>query len=309
MITFDEYQYARPEMDAIKEEFTELLNEFHQADSYETQNTVIEKINAIGNDYSTQSNLAYIRSSIDTNDDYYQQERDYFDEVSPEFQGLSTEFYKALITSKFRTELEGKWGSQLFALADNEIRTFSPEVMPLLQQENKLTSEYAKLVASAQIEFDGKELTLAQLGPYMESTDRTVRKNAMNAQYSFYEANDEKFDDIYDRLVKLRDEIAKKLGFSTFTELGYVRMSRVGYDETMVKKFRDQVRDFIVPVTNKLYDRQAERIGVDSLKFYDQSLDFLTGNAIPQGSQIGSLNKEKKCTRNFLQKLMSSSRT
>ena len=284
MITFDEYQYARPEMDDIKKEFTELLNEFNNADSYETQNAVIEKINAIGNDYSTQSNLAYIRSSIDTNDEYYQQERDYFDEVSPEFQGLSTEFYKALITSKFRKELEEQWGSQLFALADHAIRAFSPDVMPLLQQENKLTSEYAKLVASAQIEFDEKELTLAQLGPYMESTDRIVRKDAMNAQYSFYEKNSEKFDDIYDRLVKLRDEIAKKLGFATFTELGYVRMSRVGYDADMVKNFRDQVRDYIVPVANKLYDRQAARIGVDSLKFYDQSLDYLTGNAVPQGS-------------------------
>ncbi|WJY28001.1 MULTISPECIES: M3 family oligoendopeptidase [Sporosarcina] len=284
MILFDEYQYARPDMDEIRAEFTDLLHKFRDAGSYEDQNEVIEKINAIRNDYSTQLNLAYIRSSIDTHDEYYQKERDYFDEVSPGFQELTTEFYKALTTSAYRKELEDRWGRQLFALAENEIRAFAPEIMPLLQQENKLTSEYAKLVASAQIEFDGKVLTLAQLGPYMESTDRNVRKQAMTAQYSFFGQHEERFDGIFDELVKLRDKIAKTLGFESFTELGYVRMSRIGYDAGMVKKFRDQVRDYIVPVANKLYERQAARIGVDSLKFYDQSLDYLTGNAVPKGS-------------------------
>ncbi|GKV69605.1 oligoendopeptidase F [Sporosarcina sp. NCCP-2716] len=297
MIPFEDYQYARPEMDEIKTEFTELLDRFKNAATYEAQNEVICEINAIRNDYSTQLNLAYIRSSIDTNDEFYQKERDYFDEVSPEFQGLTTEFYKALISSGFRKELEEQWGAQLFALAENEIRAFSPEVLPLLQQENKLTSEYAKLVASAQIDFDGKKLTLAQLGPYTESTDRDIRKQAMTAQYSFYEQHEEKFDGIYDQLVKLRDEIAKKLGFSSFTELGYVRMSRIGYDASMVKKFRDQVRDYIVPVANKLYERQAARIGVDSLKFYDQSLDYLTGNAVPKGSPDWIIEQGKEMYR------------
>ena len=281
---FEEYQYARPDMDEIKEDFTELLNKFQGAESYETQHSIIKEINVMRSDFSTQANLAYIRSSIDTLDDYYQQERDFFDEVDPEFQELTSEFYKALLTSKFRSELEEQWGTQLFAIAENEIRAFSPDIMPLLKEENKLSSEYAKLVASAQIEFDGKELTLAQLGPYTESTDREIRKAAMTAQYSFYEKHEEKFDEIYDRLVKLRDQIAKQLGFNTFTELGYVRMSRIGYDAKMVKTFRDQVRDYIVPIANKLYARQAERIGVDSLKFYDQSLNFLSGNAVPQGS-------------------------
>ncbi len=297
MIPFEDYQYARPEMDEIKTDFTELLESLRNAKTFEAQNEAIREINVIRNDYSTQLNLAYIRSSIDTNDEFYQKERDYFDEVSPEFQGLTTEFYKALLSSGFRKELEEQWGAQLFALAENEIRAFSPEVMPLLQQENKLTSEYAKLVASAQIDFDGKTLTLAQLGPYTESTNRDIRKNAMTAQYSFYEQHEEKFDGIYDQLVKLRDEIAKKLGFSSFTELGYVRMSRIGYDAPMVKKFRDQVRDYIVPVVNKLYERQAARIGVDSLKFYDQSLDYLTGNAVPKGSPEWIIEQGKEMYR------------
>ncbi|WP_252502660.1 M3 family oligoendopeptidase [Sporosarcina sp. Marseille-Q4943] len=284
MLTFEEFQYKRPEMESIKQEFNSLLEQFRSAGSFEDQNVVIEKLNAIGSNYSTQSNLMYIRSSIDTNDDFYQTEREYFDEIGPEFQELGTAFYKELVKTPFRKELEEKWGTQLFALADNAIKSFSPEVLPLLQQENKLTSEYAKLVASAQIEFDGKTLTLAQLGPYAESTDRGVRKSAMEASYSFYAENGDTFDRIYDDLVKVRHEIATKLGFKNFVELGYARMNRIGYDAAMVENFRDQVRDYIVPLATKLYERQAERIGVEKLKFYDQSLNFLSGNATPKGS-------------------------
>jgi M3 family oligoendopeptidase len=284
LIKFDEFQYARPVMDEIKQEFNELLQDFRTAKSYEQQNEVIEKINAIGSDYSTQANLVYIRASIDTNDEYYQKERDYLDEIGPEYQELETAYYKELVATPYRNELEAKWGSQLFALADNAIKSFSPDVLPLLQKENKLTSDYSKLVASAQIEFDGKTLTLAQMGPYAESTDRTIRKSAMEASYSFYENNGEKFDKIYDELVKLRHKIAVKLGFKNYVELGYVRMNRIDYTAEMVKNFRDQVRTHIVPLASKLYKRQADRIGVEDLKFYDQSLNFLTGNAVPQGT-------------------------
>ena len=76
----------------------------------------MKNINALRNDFSTQANLVYIRASIDTNDEFYQKERDYFDEMSPEVEELVTEYYKALVASPFRDELEDKWGSQLFDL-------------------------------------------------------------------------------------------------------------------------------------------------------------------------------------------------
>ncbi|MHC8517300.1 M3 family oligoendopeptidase [Sporosarcina sp. ITBMC105] len=294
MLKFEDYEYKRPDLPRIKEQFLDLLEQFKGATSFESQNEIIESINRINSNYSTQSNIMLIRSSIDTNDEFYQQEREYFDEIDPEFQELGTAFYKELVATPFRKQLEEKWGPQLFALADNAIKSFSPEILPLLQKENKLVSEYSKLVASAQIEFDGKTLTLAQLGPYAESTDRSVRKAAMEASFSFYEANGDSFDRIYDELVKVRHEIATTLGFNNFVELGYVRMNRIGYDAAMVKNFRDQVRDFIVPIANKLYKRQAERIGIESMKYYDQTLNFLSGNATPKGSPEWIIENGKK---------------
>lgn len=294
MVTFKDYEYKRPNLDELKKNIRELIEQFKNADSVESQSEIIKKINAFRNDFSTQENLVYVRASIDTNDEFYQKERDYLDEVSPQFEELKFEYYKELVKSPYRKQLEEKWGTQLFALAENQIKAFSPEVIELMQQENKLVSEYNKLVASAQIEFDGKTLTLAQLTPYGESTDRDVRKEAMKARFNFFAENGEKFDEIYDKLVHLRHKIATTLGYKNYVELGYVNMDRVDYDEEMVANFRDQVQKLIVPLATKLYERQAKRIGISDFKFYDEGLNFLSGNAKPQGDPAWIVENGKK---------------
>ncbi|NAP01178.1 M3 family oligoendopeptidase, partial [Halomonas sp. MG34] len=284
MQTFENYTYERPDMPAEKEKFNALLNKFKEASSYKEATEAIEAINKRRNTLATMFNLVYIRASIDTNDAYYQKERDFFDEVSPEISEMATAFYKELVSSPYREELENQWGSQLFQIADYQIKSFSPEVMNLLQEENKLSSSYSKLVASAEVEFQGGTYTLAQLGPFAEHKDRAVRKEAMNASAGFFSEHADKFDEIYDKLVKVRHEIAVKLGYKNFVELGYVRMQRIDYNAEMVDVFRKQVRDVIVPLASNLYKKQAERIGVDKLKFYDVNFDFKTGNATPKGS-------------------------
>ncbi|MFJ8237751.1 M3 family oligoendopeptidase [Ureibacillus sp. NPDC094379] len=294
MVTFKEYEYKRPNLEELKRDVRELVEQFKQATSVEVQSEVIGKINAFRNDFSTQANLVYIRASIDTNDEYYQNERDYLDDISPQVEEIVFEFYQELVKSSFRQQLEEKWGTQLFALAENQIKAFSPKVIELMQKENKLVSEYSKLVASAQIEFDGKTLTLAQLAPYAESTDREVRKQAMITRFNFFAENGDKFDHIFDQLVKLRHQIATTLGYKNYVELGYINMNRIDYNAEMVKKYRDQVREFIVPLATKLYERQANRIGIDDFKFYDEGLNFLTGNAKPKGESSWIVENGKK---------------
>lgn len=294
MKTFEDYTYERPELDQEKKTFSMLLEAFVNANSVEEQNKAIEKINAFRNRLSTMFNLVYIRASIDTNDEFYQNERDYWDEILPEIQKLNTDFYKELIKTPYRAELEKKWGSQLFKIADYSIKAFSPEVMGLLQKENKLTSEYAKLVASAQVEFNGKTYTLAQLGPFLQDKDRDVRKKAASTSAGFFEANADKFDEIYDQLVKLRHEIAITLGYKNFVELAYIRMMRIDYNAEMVANFRKQVHESIVPLVSKIFDKQRERIGLDSLKYYDENFQYNTGNATPKGSPEWIIENGKK---------------
>lgn len=295
MLTFENYEYKRPDIKQLKEKINTLIHQFTLAQTVEEQNSIIEQINQYRKDFSTQSNLVYIRASINTNDEFYQLERDYFDEIEPIFEEIVFEFYKALNKSPFRKQLEEIWGSQLFHLVENQIKSFSPNVIEYMQQENKLVSEYKKLIASAQIEFDGKQLTLAQLTPYCESKNRNTRKKATIARFNFFEKNEAQFDRIFDELVKIRHTIAKTLGFNNYVELGYLLMNRIDYNKEDVKKFRKLVKTYIVPIATKLYKRQEKRIGVENdFKYYDESFNFSTGNATPKGDAKWIIAQGKK---------------
>ncbi|MFL0245975.1 M3 family oligoendopeptidase [Candidatus Clostridium stratigraminis] len=291
---FNDYQYTRPDIKKIEVNFKTLLKTFNNADSFQEQDSIMEKITKLRSDFDSMAQIASIRHTIDTTDKFYDAEQDFFDETMPIYQGLTTDFYRALINSKYRKELENKWGKQLFTIAELTLKTFSPEIIEDLQIENKLSSEYTKLIASAKIMFEGEERNLSQLTPFMQSTDRDMRKKANEAKYSFMKENEEKFDNIYDKLVKVRHKIAKKLGFKNFIELGYARMLRADYNAEMVSNFRKQVKDYIVPAATKLRERQKLRLNLDSLKYYDEKFSFNSGNAKPHGNPEFILNSGKE---------------
>ncbi|KGN02216.1 oligoendopeptidase F [Clostridium novyi A str. 4570] len=292
-MTFSEYEYIRPNIDEVKDKFNELISRFKKADSFEEQDSILEEIKLIRNEVESMMELVYIRNSINTIDEFYEKEKEFMDEVSPIYQGLISDYYKVLINSKFRSKLEEKWGKQLFKLAEMQIKTFSPEIIEDLQVENKLVTEYDKLKASAKIMFEGKERNLSELEPFMQSQDRSMRKKTYEAYSNFFKENEEKFDDIYDKLVKVRHKIAKKLGYKNFVEVGYMRMQRSDYNAEMVSTYREQVLKYIVPVAEKLKKRQAERLGLKELKYYDEPIKFLTGNAVPKGDYKHILNNAK----------------
>ncbi len=281
---FKEYQYTRPNTTEVQSTFNILLEKFRRASCFTEQDATMVEINTLRGQFESMSQLVAIRNSVDTTDSYYEKEQEYFDETTPIYQGLISEFYGALLTSLYRKDLEGKWGKQLFNIAELTLKTFKPEIVEDLQLENKLSTEYTKLVASAKILFEGEELNLSGLGPFLQSTNREIRKNASEAKYKFFAEQEAKLDQIFDDLVKVRTKIAQKLDFSNYIELGYARMLRSDYTPDMVANFRKQVEEQIVPVATKLRRRQQSRLGLDKLLYYDEKFSFQTGNAKPQGN-------------------------
>ncbi|MED1622751.1 M3 family oligoendopeptidase [Bacillus pseudomycoides] len=292
-MSFKNYEYTRPNTEELQEKFTVALEQFENVKTIEEQKQVIGVINEIRNDFGTMGNICYIRHSVDTTDPFYKEEQDFFDEYSPIVQGYVTKYYKALMNSPFRDELEAYYGKQLFALAECNSKTYSDEVVKDLQLENKLSSQYTQLLAAAKIDFEGEERTLSQLGPFMQHTDRDMRKRASEAYYGFLEEHEEELDSIYDELVKVRTKIAKTLGFKNFVELGYARMYRTDYNAEMVANYRKQVLDYIVPVATKLRKRQQARIGVEKLAYYDENFEYATGNPTPKGDAEWIINHGK----------------
>ena len=290
---FNEYKYEHLDLEKIKKVFSELIESFEKAENVEGQINAFDKIIKLRNHIETMQTLVSIRHSIDTNDEFYDKENEYMDEISPILFGFTNDFYKALVNSKFKEELIKKYGKLLFDLAENTLKVFSNEIIPDAQEENRLSSKYSKLIASAKIDFDGKELNLSQMVPYTQSKDRNVRIEAAKKVAQFFAENQEEFDNIYDSLVKVRTKMAQKMGYKNYVEFGYKQLSRLEYDAKMVEGYRKQVLENIVPLHTELRKRQEKRLGVEKLRFYDEAIKFNSGNADPHGSPEWILNHGK----------------
>jgi len=292
-MNFNDYKYEHLDLEKIKGQFSELIDNFERAENVEKQIEAFDKIIKLRNHIETMQTLVSIRHSIDTNDEFYDKENEYMDEISPILFGFTNDFYKTLVNSKFKDELIKKYGKLLFDLAENTLKVFSNEIIPDAQEENRLSSKYSKLIASAKIDFDGKELNLSQMVPYTQSKDRNVRIEAAKKVAQFFAENQEEFDNIYDSLVKVRTKMAQKMGYKNYVEFGYKQLSRLEYDAKMVEGYRNQVLENIVPLHTELRKRQEKRLGVEKLRFYDEAIKFNSGNADPHGSPEWILNHGK----------------
>lgn len=279
---FSEFKYEHLDEEYLKQNYEQALTKLKACDNATDFMKEFKALNAFRGHMSSMITICSIRHTINTVDEYYDAENNYWDNVMPIMQEYETEMSRILLECPFKNELDIP--ETYFKMAEFQMKSFSPEIIEDLQEENKLASEYGKLKASAKIEFNGEVYNLASIKPLMSSDDRQVRKDAYKAYTKFYEDNEDKFDDIYDKLVKVRDRIAKKLGFKNFVELGYIRMNRLDYDAKMVENYRNQVIKDIVPITLKLRDRQARRIGLEKLECYDTGYKFKTGNPKPHGS-------------------------
>ncbi len=281
--SFDQLPYTRPDLAAFEREWERLLAQFRRAASAEEQSELLEQMNALRVELDTASTIVSIRHSCDTGDQFYSAEQEYMDTIRPIVAERVNDLYRALITSPYRAELAQQWGEQLFRIAEMSVRTQSPEVIELLQRENELSTEYQKLLASAEIHFDGKTLNLSSIVPYLQHTDRSVRRAASEVKWQFFRDNQAELDHLYDELVTVRTEIAHRLGYRSFTELGYVRMLRSDYTAAEVATYRRYVLTHIVPIVVRLRQRQAHRLGLERLTFYDEPLHYRSGNATPKG--------------------------
>ena len=282
---FSEMTYTRPDPAASKQRLSALTAELKAAKSYEEARKVFLSQQELMSHISTAATLASIRHSIDTRDKFYDGEEKFWNNFNPELEEYNQTWTAAMLESAFRADFEKEYGDLMFVNAEIARKTFSPAIIPELQQENDLTQEYEKLLASAQIPFEGKVYTLSQLSPFKTCADDEKRLAAWKAEGQWYKDNQAKFDELYDKLVHLRDAMGKKLGYEGYTTLGYYRMGRNCYTKDDVEKFREAVVKYLVPVADKVYREQARRLGKQyPMSFADNALEFRSGNPRPAGT-------------------------
>ena len=285
MKNFSEMKFKKPDLKKIESNFDKIIAEFNFAETFEAQNKALKKMFKYKDHIRTNIEIASVKYSCDTQNPQNVKNQKIVDEISPIISVFADKFNKALVNARFRPELEAKWGSHLFNTVKTQLDTFDEKIVPELQEINKLKSEYRGLIASAKIEFRGEVYNLSQLAKFTTSIDRETRKAAAKASASFFEEHFDEIGAIYDKLVKNRHAMAKKLGYENFIELGYKSLGRTDYNAADVKGYREQIYTDLVPFTGKLFKEQAKRLEVRNPQSYDYNVKFLSGNATPKGDK------------------------
>ena len=292
---FSEMTYTRPDPAAAKQRLSALTAELKAAKSYEEARKVFLSQQELMSHISTAATLASIRHSIDTRDKFYDGEEKFWNNFNPELEEYNQAWTAAMLESPFRADFEKEYGDLMFVNAEIGRKAFSPAIVEELKQENQLVQDYQKLIAGAQIDFEGSTYTISQLSPFKTCADDEKRLAAWKAEGQWYKDNQKQLDDIYDKLTHLRDKMGKRLGYEGYTTLGYYRMGRNCYAKADVEKFRAAVVKYLVPLADSIYREQAKRLGKQyPMSFADNALMFRSGNPAPCGDADAILAQGKK---------------
>jgi len=291
---FVDLPYNRPDVIEVSKRLTKLINRLHNASSTDDLLKSMEEIRAVRSEFDTLRTLASIRHSINTKDNFYDEENKYFDSVSPDYASVINDYYQALVKSTYKVDLEKKYGIHFLNLAELTVETFKPEIIDLLKEENQLSSKYNVLIAQLKIKIGDEEYSLSNISPVLTSPKREVRKEGAEALYSGLEENQLELDNLYHDLVQVRHKMALELGFENYVELGYKKLNRTDYNAEDVSIYRDAIHEYVVPVVEKLKIRQKKRLGLNTLKYFDAPFKFNSGNAKPKGGPEWIIENGKK---------------
>ena len=280
---YSEFHYERISIEEQNELLNERLERFNNAKSVDEQIAVIKEMDESYRKYASYAKIANLNFNRDVRDEDAKAEKEYYDSIGPNMAEIGNRWDKAVDASPFKSELRREWGDTFLKQIEMGLKTFDPKIMGMLRQETDFKQEYSELLAGAKIEFDGKTYNLTGLGPFHQHKDRSVRKRSQVARFKWFEENAEAFDDLYDRLVKLRHRMATTLGFENFIELAYLRMGRSDYGPEEVATYRRQIVESVVPVVQKLLEQKKGILGLDHLYYYD-GINFKEGDPKPKGT-------------------------
>jgi oligoendopeptidase F len=155
----------------------------------------------------------------------------------------------------------------------NHVELFRAENVALETEEAKLCQQYQKLSGALTVNFRGSEKTLVQMGRYLEEPDRALRQEAWElvAKRRLQEAD--KFEEIFDELVKLRQQIAANAGFKNYRDYSFRKLGRFDYTPDDCKKFHDAVEKEIMPAVRELHSERGRQLGLKKLRPWDLAVD------------------------------------
>ena len=280
MYKFSDLQYKETDYQSLAKMILDLTEKAKKADSPSSLEEVLKiydtEMGEVGYNYT----LSYIHSSLDSSDSFWQEA------LQKESKGNAmldtTPLLKAILENKYFSSLEEKYGPVLRDKLNKSISTGS-KAQNERAEEGDLVSKYQREKAMVRINYKGKNLSEGEVIPLFESPIREERIQSRKAVAKAFLEKKELFGSMLERLVSLRDTIAKENGFSNYLEYMDINYSRIGYGEKEMDAFVSEVKEYVVPVLSHIFEETRKRLGLEEMTVADISLMFVDGNAKPSG--------------------------
>ena len=270
-VKISEMKYERVDKDAVIENIKDIISRIETSIGGDALLALRDEYNSLSEHVGTMARLASTRLNLNSRDEFYEKEMDYYNEALPEIQMYDIKFTKAFLSSPYLEDAKKSLNPLVIKMMELSLKCADERVLEEMQEENRLTTEYSKFVSELTYDFRGEKLTLGALRKYMQDNDRATRAEAYNALGKALGDNSAFLDGIYDKMVKVRDKMAKKLGYENYIGLGYNLMQRTAYDRHDISVFRENVLSDLVPVICELKGKIAEKLGIDEMKLYDDN--------------------------------------
>ena len=268
MINFNDYKYERPNYEDIKTKVNGLIDKFIKSASESECLEYFKSIIEIQNEIEELSDYADIRNMRDGNDDFFLKEMEYWNEEKSKFDLLFKPFYEAVLNHQYLESLKKISPENFFNTIEYQLRITSEDITEYQRLENELKSAYRSIIRT-KIKYNGEEINLASFAKYFNSEDAKVREDAHNAYNDFFYNHLTELDNIISELVSVRNKIATSCGFNDYSEYSIYKLRRFGYDYHDIKRFRDGIIKYFIPINQKLREIQKTNLGIDELHYYD----------------------------------------
>lgn len=268
MINFNDYKYERPDFEDTKSKINSLIELFKSTTDKSECLKYFKKIIDIQNTIEELSDYADIRNMRDGSDEFYSAEMDYWNEIKPQYDLLFKPFYLAILSHPCLSSLREVAPENFFNTIEYQLKITNEDTSDLLKRESELKSEYRSIIRE-RFNYNGEEINLAGFAKYFNSNDASVRENAHNAYNDFFYSHQLELDNIISELVSVRNKIANICGFIDYSEYSIYKLRRFGYNYEDIKKFRDGVIEYFLPINERIREIQKKNLGVDELHYYD----------------------------------------
>jgi oligoendopeptidase F len=157
----------------------------------------------------------------------------------------------------------------------NQMQIFNEANVPLSAELSRLTTKWSKRIGGMAVDWDGVEKTPAQLLPYLEAPDRTVRERAFRLRAKPYIDQRDAIANIFDSMYELRQQTAKNAGFDNFRDYTHQEKNRFSYTPADCMRFHEAVEAAVLPAVERILERRRQAMKVDRLRPWDTAVDPL----------------------------------